>query len=86
MRSLLRYVTWRLTLASSVADYYAECLERSCRERSPTEHATNVDGGPEDWCIDHSAKHPSHRAFRAVTVSAWRTEPDDTVGSRQTAD
>ncbi|MGW9672257.1 DUF7848 domain-containing protein [Streptomyces koyangensis] len=78
MRALLRHVVWRLGLASPVADLYAECVV--CGERSPVVHDRDLEGGPEDWCIDHSGGHPSHRAFRAFVVSAWRTEPDDTVG------
>lgn len=77
VRSLLRYVVWRLTLASQVADYRAECV--SCNEASPTVHDRNVPGGPEDWVLAHTGAHPSHRSYRAITVSAWRTEPDDTV-------
>ncbi|MFF9543876.1 hypothetical protein ACF1B4_09815 [Streptomyces albidoflavus] len=83
MRSVLRFVTWRLSLASPAVDFYSVCIV--CAEASPTVHSAKEKDGPEEWAIQHTAKNPSHRAFRAYQVSAWRTEPDDTVGHALTS-
>lgn len=71
-RSVIRHVDW--TIRADDSDdappplYEMRCI--SCGARSAPEE----DGDDaQQWALEHSGRHPTHRTYRGIVTSAWRT-------------
>lgn len=83
MRSLSRFVMWRLTRDTSPGAPQNILRQVECTTCVETSEVVDLHSGvAEDWALAHSGKNPSHTGYRATSTSFWRTTPvDGTMGA-----
>lgn len=75
-RAILRHAMWHLgadTTPGIPQDPQRTVQCGTCGERVGVPAAERASA--EDWALEHTGRHPTHRTFRAAQVTYWRVTP-----------
>jgi hypothetical protein len=68
----MRYIKWTISRdtaeGASPQIYEMQCT--TCHEQST---ASENPDDPHDWALTHSGRNPTHRGYRGIATSFWRT-------------